>query len=415
MAPKGLFTIIKETFQDWSADKASRLAASMAYYTLFSLAPLLVIVIAIIGFILGSQQTVQQRVVEQIGTLISPAAASAINGFINNARVHQGTSILSTILGVILLLVGASGVFGELQDALNTIWNVRVDSKRGFWRTVKDRFLSFTMVLGVGFLLLVSLLISTAISAVMKYFNNLLPGPGDALLLQGINIVLSLGIITLLFALIYKYLPDAEIRWRDVWMGSFVTALLFTIGKFAIGVYLGNSSTASVYGAAGSLVVILLWVYYSTQILFFGAEFTQVYARRHGDEIVPARGAVRMQEGERARVGLKPRPRRGPAQAEAALGTGAVPVTGEQRGSEATMETPTYHDDPQQDQSGLPPMPHAVKWLTRVSGALLGAVSLALAWRATHGHSTRERYLTEENRRLAARAHLQNKIIKNKR
>ncbi len=400
MQPKNLFTLFKQTFQDWSADKASRLAASMAYYTLFSLAPLLVLVIAIISFILGSNANVQQRVISQVGSTISPSAASAINGFINNQRANQGSGIISTIFGVILLILGASGVFGELQDALNTIWNVRVSPKLGFFGMIKKRFLSFTMILGVGFLLLVSLIISTAISAVAKYFGNLLPGAGT-FLVQLINIVVSLGIITLLFALIYKYLPDAEIRWRDVWVGAFFTAILFTIGKFLLGLYLGRSSTTSVYGAAGSLVLILLWVYYSGQILFFGAEFTQVYARRHGEEIVPSKGAVRMTEADREQVGLNPRPQRQPGHPNVSPGIAAVPVTGpNEESTHPEITLPRHRRYPQRADLGLPPMSPAVKWFTRVTGALLGALGLAVVMQATNKPLPPEQRLMDENRRL---------------
>jgi hypothetical protein len=225
--------------------------------------------------------------------------------------------------------------------------------------------------------------------------------------LQVINIVVSLGIITLLFALIYKYLPDAEIRWKDVWVGAFFTAILFTIGKQLIGIYLGNSSTTSVYGAAGSLVVILLWVYYSAQILFFGAEFTQVYARRNGDEIIPAKGAVRITEAERERTGLNPRPKHAPGHPDVAPGIAAVPVTGENEPESTThpvITLPRHRRYPQRTEPGLPPMPPAVQWFTRISGALLGAIGLTLAMRATSKPLPSEQRLVEENRHLLVEA-----------
>jgi membrane protein len=198
--------------------------------------------------------------------------------------------IVSSIVGIVVLLFGASGVFGELQAALNTVWEVQPKPDRGLWGMIKDRFFSFTMVLGVGFLLLVSLLLSAALSAVGRFLSERLPG-GEALW-QVLNFVISLGVVTSLFALIFKVVPDVKIEWRNVWIGAAVTALLFTLGKFLLGLYLGKASFASMYGAAGSLVVLVVWVYYSAQILFLGAEFTQVYARHNGSNMRPSSNAV---------------------------------------------------------------------------------------------------------------------------
>jgi membrane protein len=206
---------------------------------------------------------------------------------------NPARGVTATIIGIITLVLGALGVFNELHNSLNIIWNVEEEQTKGFLQSVKkivlDRFLSFTMILGIGFLLLVSLVISAGLSAVQTTVGNAIPL--SEVVLQIINLVISIGVITVLFALLYKFLPDAEIAWRDVWLGAFVTAILFSLGKFLIGLYLGNSAVASSFGAAGSLVLLLVWIYYSAQILFFGAEFTQVYANNYGSKIVP--------EGER--------------------------------------------------------------------------------------------------------------------
>jgi membrane protein len=205
---------------------------------------------------------------------------------------------------VATLLLGAAGVFGQLQDALNTIWGVKPKPGRGFWATIKDRFASFTMVLGVGFLLLVSLTLTTVLSALVKYVSGSIPAL--AAIGQVLDFIVSFAVITLLFALIFRVLPDVKIDWRDVWLGAALTSILFVVGKFAISVYLGRSGVASAYGAAGSLVVLLLWVYYAAQILFSGAEFTKVYAKTFGSKIVPADDALPVTAEARAEQGLEP-------------------------------------------------------------------------------------------------------------
>jgi membrane protein len=218
------------------------------------------------------------------------------------ASNRQGGSIVATIIGVVTLLFGASGVFGELQDSLNTIWEVQPKPGLGFFATLKKRFFSFAMVLGVGFLLLVSLVISAALAAL----GGMLGGAQEdqSLIWKAINFAISFGVTTLLFALIYKILPDAKVQWRDVWIGAVVTALLFSIGKAALGWYLARPTTTSSYGAAGSFVALLLWVYYSAQILFLGAEFTQVYAKMYGSKIQPDEDAVPVTEEARAQQGI---------------------------------------------------------------------------------------------------------------
>lgn len=287
---RNLINLFKLTYQEWKEDQASRLAASLAYYTIFSLAPMLVIAIAVAGF-LWQDDAVEAQVMGQIRGLVGPEGAEFVAGLLNSAS-NPADGIIATVVGIVALLFGALGVFNELHNALNVIWEVEPDKQEGFWQSVKkaviDRFLSFTMVLGIGFLLLVSLVISAALSATQEFLGNTFPIP--EIVLQLINLVISIAVITILFAMIYKYLPDVEIPWRYVWLGAFVTAILFSLGKMLIGLYLGNSAVASSFGAAGSLVLLLLWIYYSVQILFFGAEFTQVYANTYGSkEILPER------------------------------------------------------------------------------------------------------------------------------
>lgn len=282
--PRTLWHLVKEAAADWSHDRAPRLGAALAYYTVFSLVPFLVVVIALIGLVLG-QEAAQSAILSHIATLVGNQSAAAIKDMIQRAD-QPSTGLVATGLAVVTLLFGASGVFGQLQDALNTVWGVEPKEGRGVWGFIKDRFLSFVAVLGTGFLLLVSLILSSALAAFGKWFSGLLPLPEA--LLHLFNFVLSFVVVTGLFALIFKVLPDAKVAWRDVWVGALLTAALFTIGKYALGLYLGKSNVASAYGAAGSLVLILLWVYYSAQILLYGAEFTQVYANRLGERIVPA-------------------------------------------------------------------------------------------------------------------------------
>lgn len=298
MSLKTVWDLLKETFSDWSEDKASRLAAALAYYTIFSIAPLIIIVIAVAGLVFG-REAVQGQIQGQIQGLVGEQGAGLVQEMVKGAS-NQSTGIIATVIGVVTLLFGATGVFGQLQDALNTIWEVTPKPGRGLLGIIRDRFLSFTMVLGVGFLLMVSLVLSAALVAVTK-FTGL---DKIAYLGEVLNFVISFGVITLLFAMIYKILPDVKIAWSDVWIGAAVTALLFTIGKFLIGLYLGHSAVASSYGAAGALVVIVLWLYYSAQILFLGAEFTQVYAKRFGSQIKPAEDAVPVTEEARAQEGM---------------------------------------------------------------------------------------------------------------
>jgi membrane protein len=278
-----IFKLFKETFQEWQRDKASLLAAALAYYTVFSITPLLVIAIAIAGAVFG-QDTAKGEILAQVNSLVGEKGAQAIEMTLDNVNQPQLKSTAS-IISVVVLLIGASGVFAQLQDALNTVWNVKAKPEVGIWLFIRKRLLSFGMVLVIGFLLLVSLIVSAVLAGISKLEINVLPGFTP--LWQLLNFGVSFGFISLLFALIYKYLPDAKVRWKDVWVGAIITALLFSIGKYLIGLYLGRGSFGSAYGAAGSLIVFLAWVFYSAQILLFGAEFTQVYARKYGRQIRP--------------------------------------------------------------------------------------------------------------------------------
>lgn len=296
---------VKETFSDFSSDRCPRLAAALSYYTIFSLAPLLVIVIAVAGLVWG-QEAVRGELVGQFSQLIGEQGARQIETMVANASQQKGGGIALAI-GIITLVIGALGVFAQLKDALNTVWEVKLKSPggwRGIWVMVRTYLLSFAMVFVIAFLLMAALVASTALAAVGKWMGNVLPLPEVAL--HALNLVLSFAVITVLFAAIFKILPDVQISWRDVWAGAAVTALLFTLGKYALGLYLGRSSAASVYGAAGSVVIIMLWVYYASLIFLLGAEFTQVYARRWGSRIQPSAWAERVEVADRARQGMRP-------------------------------------------------------------------------------------------------------------
>ncbi len=291
---KVFWELLRDTYEEWNNDNALRLGAALSYYTVFSLPPLLLIVIALAGFIFG-EDAARGRIVEEIQGLIGRNGAEGVEAMIRHAYKPE-TGIIATAIGLVTLLVAATGVFAELQDALNTVWNVKPETGRGIKGILRVRFFSFMMILGIGFLLLVSLIVSAGITALNTYVLQYQPELVSTSLIQVLNNLLSLAISTGLFALVYKLLPDVEIEWRDVWLGAFFTAVLFTIGKFLIGLYLGSSDIGSSYGAAGSIAIILFWVYYSSQILFFGAEFTQVYSRRFGRPGKPIRGAVRFRE-----------------------------------------------------------------------------------------------------------------------
>jgi membrane protein len=285
-----LYDVIKTTTTEWIDDKVPMMGAALAYYTVFSIAPFLVIVISVAGLIFG-EDAARKSIDDEISHTVGGEVAGAIDKLLANAATPQGYSV-ATGIGVIVLLFGASGVFVQLQDSLNTIWKVVPKPGRGIMGVIRDRIPSFAVVFGTGFLLLVSLVLSAALSALTKQLagDSL---PGGLQFWQLVNDLVSLALITLLFALIYKVLPDAKIAWRHVWTGAAITAVLFTIGKTLIGFYLGQSSTTSPFGAAGSLVIILIWVYYSAQIILFGAEFTRVLSMKSGLRIIPAENAIR--------------------------------------------------------------------------------------------------------------------------
>ncbi|OUL35170.1 YihY/virulence factor BrkB family protein [Nostoc sp. 106C] len=294
MSWQAIWKLFQETFKEWSEDKASRLAAALAYYTIFSIAPLLIIVIAIVGAVFG-EEAARGEIVRQIQGLVGRPGAEFIETAIQNANQPQ-TGTIASIISILVLLLGATGLFNELQDALNTIWEVKPKPGAGVNNMVRQRVLSFAMVLGIGFLLLVSLVVSAGLTALVTFFSNLVPGVD--FIWQIVNFILSFAITTILFGLIFKVLPDVKITWGDVIIGASITSILFSIGRFLLGQYLGNGGFGSAYGAAGSLVVILAWIYYAAQILFFGAEFTQVYARRYGSGIRPTKNAVPLNSPE---------------------------------------------------------------------------------------------------------------------
>jgi len=285
---KTVLKLAKETFNAWSDDNATRLAAALAFYTVLSIAPLLVVAVAVAGLVFGDDAA-RGKIAQELSNVVGPSAGEGIQTLLSNARA-PAEGILGGIVGVVVLLFGASGVFGELQSALNEIWEVEPKPGRGVLGIMRDRFFSFSMVMGVAFLLLVSMVFSAALSAMGAFFTGALPG-GEALW-QAVNFVLSFSVIGVLFALLFKVVPDVKVSWRDVWPGALCTALLFSIGKFGLGMYLGRASVASPYGAAGSVVVLVIWVYYAAQILFLGAEFTRVYARFRGKQIEPGKNAV---------------------------------------------------------------------------------------------------------------------------
>ncbi len=291
--------IIKDTATEFSEDNVLRLSAALAYYAIFSIGPLLAIVVGVAGIALGNE-AVRLQVHQELQGLVGKNAAKTIDSMMT-AR-HYGTSVVTTIVGIIALLFGATGVFGQLQDSLNTIWEVKPKPGAGIWEYLRRRFLSLSMVFGIGFLLLVSLVISTFLAVFAARLNRLIP-MGD-LLAHVFDFIISFGIITLLFAMIFKFLPDVRVPWNRVWIGAVGTSFLFDLGKYLLGLYLGQQSTSSAYGAAGSVIVILMWVYYASVILFFGAEFTQVYAKQTGAKVKLKKYAVPVTDHERAEQGI---------------------------------------------------------------------------------------------------------------
>ncbi len=286
--------VLVAAFRQWNKQNATRLAGSLAFYSLLSIAPLMLVLVSVVGLVLG-HSAAQREVVEQVTALVGPAAGNAMAAFVKGSQ-DTSHGILATVFGLVTLLFSASGVVIELRSALNYIWEVPQPETSGFGVVtsfVKERLFSFAMVLAVGFLLIVSLVISTWIAAFAAFSASIVPG--EEILLHIVNTVFSFIVITVLFAAVYKVMPDVRLEWRDVLLGGAVTSALFTLGKLLLGLYLGRASYASMYGAAASIVVLIAWVYYSAQIFFLGAEFTREFARRHGSKQLPAKGAPAIQ------------------------------------------------------------------------------------------------------------------------
>jgi membrane protein len=304
------FGLFKTAAKDFSADGAPHLGASVAFYTIFSLSPLLIIVLAIASFFMGPENNAREQIVSQISSVVGPKGAEAISGMVNKPGAEK-SGLIATIIATITLLLGSTAVFMELQAALNTIWDVKQKPGGGIWNFVKHRLLSFAMVLTIGFLLLVSLILTAAISNLGKMMGAWMPSLEAVS--QILNFVASFGLIMLLFAFMYKFMPDVQIPWKVVWIGAAFTSLLFAVGKFGLGLYLGKKSGDDAFGAASALVLLLLWVYYSAQILFFGAEVTQAYAKMKGIKVLPkehAEVADDSAKDDSATKGATPKPER---------------------------------------------------------------------------------------------------------
>ena len=294
-----------QTLQDWWEDKAPRLGAALAYYTILALAPLVILFTPVAGRLFGHDPTeARKEIVGEVERLVGQEGAEAVRAVLTKAQVKAASHPAARLLTFIVLLIGASGVFAELQDALDTSWEVTPKPGRtAVWSFVRQRLLSFAMVLGTGFLLVVSLMFSAAVAALRSYAQHRFQ-QDQALILTLLDQAVSFLLITLLFAMIFKILPDVNLQWRDVWIGAMITSLLFGLGRWLIGEYLGRASIGTGYGAAGSLVVLLVWIYYSSQILFLGAEFTKVYSKRSGSKVTPTADAVPVTAEARAQQGI---------------------------------------------------------------------------------------------------------------
>jgi membrane protein len=291
--PRALFELFRDAYSHWRADSATRMAAALAYYTLFSLAPLLLIAVGAASQLFGADEA-RAAIIGQIRSLAGPSAAEAVQAATKDASQNAAGTAIAATIGVVTLLVGATNVFRHLQLSLDTMWGIRLDPEAGLVAVLRRHFMSFALFLVIGFLLLVSLIFSAIVAAISNEVSREVPVLLEFLPL--VDLVLSTASITILFGLSYKLLPSVRIAWRDVWTGAAVTAVLFTAGKVLIGLYLGNSRATSAYGATGSILVILIWVYYSAQIFLFGAEFTYVYANRYGSKIQPGLYALPIEE-----------------------------------------------------------------------------------------------------------------------
>jgi membrane protein len=292
---KGIINILKETFAEFMSDRGIKLSASLSYYTIFSLPPLLIIIIVLCGIFFGTD-AVKGEIFGQIHDLVGNEAALQIQEMIKNVKI-SGDNFFAAIVGVITLILGASGVFMEIQDSINSIWGLKAKPRKGFRKLVINRLLSFSMVVSMGFLLLVALIVNALMDILNNRLIRIFPDV-TVYFFYILNLAFVCAIITLLFSIIFKTLPDGKVNWKDTLIGSLFTAFLFMIGKFAIGAYLGNSNIAGTYGSAGSLIIILLWVYYTAIILYFGASFTKVYAYKFGKKIIPNKYAVFIQKKE---------------------------------------------------------------------------------------------------------------------
>lgn len=275
---------LKDAFSGFSNDKVTKLSASLAYYTGFSLAPLLVVIIAICGLVFG-HEAIQGTIDNQIRGFVGPDAAKQVQEMIKSASL-SGKSTLATVIGAVALVIGATTIFGEIQDSVNSIWGLKPRPSVGIWKTIQVRLLSFGIIASLGFILLVSLAATSVVEALGKRLEAMLPD-ATVIVFYVINLVLNIGVTTLLFAIIFKVLPDAKIRWKDIWPGALATSILFLIGKFGISLYISKTNVGSSYGAAGSLAVIFVWIYYSSIILYLGAEFTKAYIFNRGVKVIP--------------------------------------------------------------------------------------------------------------------------------
>jgi len=307
MKAKSLLTVLKETASSWLEDNAMRLSAALSLYTILSLAPLLVITLKIVSVVWRDAQAARQQVMTQMSNLMGGQAAGAIQAMLDNGSKH-GNGLIAAIVRTAVLIFSATGVFAELQDSMNTIWGVKPKPNQGIWGFVRNRLLSMAMVFGIAFLLLVSMFITSLLTTLAKS----VAGNSTWVAYIG-DLLLSFAIITLLFAAIFKFLPDVKLAWRHVWRGAALTAVLFILGKYGLGLYFKYATPTSAFGAAGSLAAVLLWVYYSSFILFFGAEFTKVWARSHGRGIVPEPHAMPVTEEARAEQGIPSKKRLDPA------------------------------------------------------------------------------------------------------
>lgn len=292
---KKIWKVVVATFSGFISDNGLKLSASLAYYTVFSIAPLLILIISLISVFLG-HDAIENRIYPQIVAFVGRPAALQIQEIIKNLQLSGKTGI-AVISGVITLIIGATSMFLEIQDSINIIWRVKAKPKRGWVKMLKNRVLSFSLIISLGFLMLVSMIINIIILAISNRLQHFLPGL-TVWLFNGINLALAFVVISTLFAIIFKFLPDVEIKWKDVRSGAIFTAILFMIGKYLIGLYIQYSAQSSTYGAAGSIIVILLWIYYTASILYIGAEFTQVYAEASGSVIQPADYAVHIEQTE---------------------------------------------------------------------------------------------------------------------